>query len=65
MKHPNIWKLKNLFDYCAKGECSAGLPDGRYVPARPRGFCSIGQRTKAAKLVFTGKADAVIWDGNQ
>lgn len=61
--YPNIWSLKQLVDYANKGECQAGLPDGRWVPARPLGFCSLGQRIKAARMVFTGKADAVTWDG--
>jgi hypothetical protein len=60
-RYPKIWSLKSLVDYCNKGECQAGLPDGRWVPARPLGFCSLGQRIRAAKLVFTGKADAVRW----
>lgn len=41
----------------------AGLPDGRWVPARPLGFASFTQRIKAAWLVFTGKADALTWPG--
>jgi hypothetical protein len=60
-RYPNIWSLEHLTDYCANGGCQAGLPDGRYVPARPLGFCSLGQRIRAATLVFSGKADAVTW----
>lgn len=41
----------------------AGLPDGRWVPARPLPFYSLTQRWKAAWLVFTGKADALTWPG--
>lgn len=41
----------------------AGLPDGRWVPARSRGYASVGQRIKAAWLVFTGQADALTWPG--
>jgi hypothetical protein len=62
-RYPNIWTLERLTDYCVNGGCQAGLPDGRYVPARPLGFCSLGQRIRAAKLVFSGKADAVTWPG--
>lgn len=43
--------------------CEAGLPDGRWVPARPLGYMSFGQRIKAAWLVFTGRADALTWPG--
>ena len=41
----------------------AGLPDGRYVPARSLGWPSWSQRWKAAWLVFTGKADALTYPG--
>lgn len=37
------------------------LIDGRYVPARSEGFSSWRYRLKATWLVFTGKADALIW----
>ena len=38
---------------------------GKWVPARPLGFQSIWTRFSAAWLVFTGKADALIWPGDQ
>ena len=41
----------------------AGLPDGRWVPARPLGGGWRFQRIKAAWLVFTGQADALTWPG--
>lgn len=44
-------------------EVQCGLPDGRYVPARAIGFQSIRYRIKATWLVWTGKADALIWPG--
>lgn len=43
--------------------CQAGLPDGRWVPARSLGYMSFGHRIKAAWLVFTGRADALTWPG--
>lgn len=58
---PNVWKLENLFKHCK--EVSAKLPDGRYVPARPLGFDGWRERLRAAWLVFTGKADALLWPG--
>lgn len=36
--------------------------DGKWVCARPLPFYSIGNRLKAAWLVFTGQADALIWN---
>lgn len=44
---------------------AAGLPDGRWVPARPIGFQSIRQRLRATWLVWTGRADALVWPGDQ
>jgi hypothetical protein len=46
-------------------EIQAGLPDGRWVPARS---CASNQlrffgRWRAAWLVFTGRADAVTYPG--
>lgn len=36
-----------------------------YVPARPLGWSSIRVRLRAAWLVFTGKADALVWEQDQ
>jgi hypothetical protein len=43
--------------------CSAGLSDGRYVPARPYEAYSLWHRLKATWLVWTGRADAVTCPG--
>lgn len=48
-------------DDIADNRAQCGLPDGRYVAARPEPFFSVWQRWKASWLVFTGRADAVIW----
>jgi len=60
MKYPGIWTIQNLIE--SAQTCSAGLPDGRYVPARPMGFQSWRERWRAAWLVWTGRADAVTWE---
>lgn len=39
----------------------AGLPDGRWVLSRPETFYSVWQRWRATWLVFTGRADALLW----
>jgi hypothetical protein len=39
----------------------SGLPDGRWVLSRPEPFYSIWQRWRATWLVFTGRADALLW----
>jgi hypothetical protein len=61
MRYPNITTVKSVIN--TANTCSCGLPDGRYVPARPLGFMSFGFRCRAAWLVFTGKADALLWEG--
>jgi len=58
----NIWFLNELMK--AANENAAQIA-GTYVPARPYGWTSLRWRFKAAWLVFTGKADAVIWPANQ
>ena len=62
MKHaPNIL---DVVDVIARAKTTqAGLPDGRWVPARSMGYYSIGNRLRAAWLVFTGEADALTWPG--
>jgi hypothetical protein len=60
-KAPNIWRLDELLEYFKGG--TRALVNGCYVPARPLGFYSLGNRMKAAWMVFTGKADALIWPG--
>ena len=56
-----IYQLGDLLKETQK--CHAYI-EGAYVPARPLpGFLST--RIKAAWLVLTGKADAVIWPKGQ
>lgn len=57
--HMNPEWIKEL----ANPTCQAGLHDGRWVPARPYGFQTIGRRIRATWLVWTGQADALIWPG--
>lgn len=62
MKHPSILSAESLIlRHSEMREVSRDV----WVPARPSGYPSFGQRLKAASLVFTGKADAVIWEGGQ
>jgi len=48
-------------------EVSCGLPDGRWVAARPMGWpgLCLRKRLRAAWLVFTGQADVLQWEGGQ
>ncbi len=61
---PNIWPLTSLAKHL-QSNLTCGLPDGRWVPARPLGFYSFGHRLRAAWLAFTGQADVLTWDGDQ
>ena len=57
-KYPGIFRLQNLLNQI---KSESVYLDGDYVPARPMGFQSLGSRVHCAWLVFTGRADAVIW----
>ena len=56
-----IWRVADVIESAAAN--STQLPSGRWVPARPLGWTSLSMRWKAAWLVFTGKADALMWEG--
>jgi hypothetical protein len=59
MRHPGILHLSTVIE--SSQTCYHRTPAGKWVPARPLGFPSFGYRIKAAWLVFTGRADALIW----
>lgn len=61
---PTIYTLEGLSDRLRDNTSQVGV-DGKYYPCRPMGFYSMGNRIRAAWLVFTGKADAFIWPGDQ
>lgn len=57
MKSPNYitsLALHNLID------CQTEI-NGKWQPARPIGYSSFLMRIKLTWMVFTGKADALIW----
>lgn len=58
---PNLWGLKQLVNYCNSGQNTTRISDGTWVPARPSGFYHLRTRIEWAWMVFTGKADIVIW----
>ena len=62
MKDPNILFLNEVLTSTKE---NAAQIAGQWIPARPLGFSSWSYRIKAAWLVFTGKADALIWPANQ
>ena len=58
MKYPSITTIKAV----TEGQHTTALINGRWVQARPLGFPSWRHRVRATWLVFTGKADALVWD---
>lgn len=64
-KAPTLYTLEELNHTLQMGVSSS--KDGKtYVPARPLGFySSLSERFRLAKLVFTGKADALVWSQEQ
>lgn len=61
-KYPNVWTLRQLFD---SANSVSNEINGKWVPARPDGYPTLRSRFRCAWLVFTGKADAVIWPEDQ
>jgi hypothetical protein len=63
-KAPTIYPLARLLKDTVNPTCQVEI-DGQWLPARPEGFFSLRSRLNAAWVVFTGRADAVVWPGNQ
>lgn len=62
---PRLYTLRQLISTTAGNEGTRVLIDNQWVPMRPLGYGGIVRRIKLAWMVFTGKADAVTWPGNQ
>jgi hypothetical protein len=60
-KYPSLVNADALI--ARAGQTAAGLPDGRYVEARPLGWPRFLNRLRFAWLVFTGRCDALEWTG--
>lgn len=58
MRDTSIIHVHSLLEQCRETQTQI---DGKWVPARPEGFASIRYRIRAAWLVWTGRADALIW----
>jgi hypothetical protein len=56
--HPNVMRASEIAHPAAWVDLG-----GRWAPARPASCPTIWERLHAAWLVFTGRADAVIWEG--
>ena len=69
MAKKNKWPYPgriNATQLAGEWDVRAQVCDGgavRYVPARPAGYASFFHRIKMTWAVFTGRADALFWDG--
>lgn len=62
MKYPGIVQVGDII--ANANAVQHQIPPGMaWVPARPLGYASWRHRWKAAWLVFTGRADALVWPG--
>ncbi|MBN22697.1 MAG: hypothetical protein CL678_15540 [Bdellovibrionaceae bacterium] len=62
MKYPGLYTLTGLR---TMNDCKTYCDGEGWVPARPLGYPSLRNRIRIAWMVFTGKADAIVWPGNQ
>lgn len=66
---PNLWRLEDLPGMPKVSNTiptiNQALIENKWTPARPLGYYSIWNRLHLAIMVFTGKADALIWPGKQ
>ena len=62
MTNTRIYYIDQLIDWDITKEVKDYLGKTFWVPARPLSQTNPITRLKATWLVFTGQADAVIWD---
>lgn len=61
-KAPSLWRVNELKAHTET--CAANI-NGKWVPCRAVGLDTIRSRIRLAWMVFTGKADALIWPEGQ
>lgn len=66
-KAPLIYRLELILKHTNKftENQSKDPKTGEWVPARSVGYFSLRHRIKCAWMVFTGKADVLLWPGGQ
>ena len=62
---PSLYTLDAIVKIASDPEELSEHSSGEWVPARYMGMYGLRNRVKLAIIVFTGKADAVIWPGGQ
>jgi len=63
-KSPNVIHMNKSW-YDNLNNCQSSKDGKHWYPSRPLGFYGIGRRIKAAWMVFTGKAGALVWPNGQ
>jgi len=61
-RYPNVCYVDYIIAHA--NDNAVATPEG-YIPARPLGFQSFLSRCHCAWMVFTGRADALVWGGGQ
>lgn len=65
-RHPSIHNAYHMIEYPDLYKQVQMSSDGKhYVPARREGYASWRQRWRCAWMVFTGRADALVWPGQE
>jgi hypothetical protein len=59
---PYRWTIDELTSHVTEARVSTSI-NGRWVPARPWGLDTLPSRVRLAWEVFTGRADALVWPG--
>lgn len=63
MRHPNTYSAVEIKQWDTTNE----VKNGRWIPARPLPYYGIGHWWRTLKItwkVFTGKYDALNWEGD-
>jgi len=60
MKYPNLIYLSEFWVKDLTSTMSV-IQEATWIPARPLGYPTFTNRVKCAWLVFTGRADVLIW----
>lgn len=66
-KYPTIWRMRDLLKQLKSGpQMAIRTAYGTdWVPRRGEALPSLRVRLRAAWLVLRGRADALVWDGDQ
>ena len=61
--YPSVYNAYEFATGVTTHGVAAGLPDGRWVPARAEGWHSWTSAVRIAWMVYRGYYDALVWPG--